>query len=167
MSCFQSHLNDPFQFAESIIYFFLPLHSHIAGLSASRAENIIKYRNEIGPFKSRDELLKVKSIGPVSFLQCAGFVRIEPLTANIPKDSKKYCVLDSTWVHPESYDVAKKIIRKLGFTLSDIGSAPIIAKIKNYLDENDLNMERLSSEYGIPAERVSDLILFFSVFDFL
>lgn len=132
--------------------------SHIAGLSASRAENIIKYRTENGPFKSREELLKVKSIGPVTFLQCAGFVRIDPLTANIPRGSKMYCVLDSTWVHPESYDVAKKIIKNLGCTLSEIGTAAFIAKITNYLAENEPNMEKLSREYRVPAERVNEFI---------
>lgn len=144
-------------FTIDLCFHFSPC-SHIAGLSASRAENIIKYRTENGPFKSRNELLKVKSIGPVSFLQCAGFVRIEPITANIPRGSKLYCVLDSTWVHPESYDVAMKIIKKLGCTMCEIGTAAFIAKITKYLAENELNMERLCREYGIPAERVSDFI---------
>lgn len=82
---------------------------HIAGLNATRAENILKYRMENGPFKSRDELKKVKSIGDKTFTQCAGFVRIEPLTANVTK----YNLLDSTWVHPESYRTAEKIMKNL------------------------------------------------------
>lgn len=64
-------------------------------MNAARAENIIKYRTEIGPFQTREELKKVKAIGPKTFEQCAGFIRIDQTTAKIKGKSN---ILDSTWV---------------------------------------------------------------------
>lgn len=122
---------------------------HVAGLTAVRAENIIKHRTEKGPFKSREELKKVKQIGEKTFTQCAGFVRIEPLTAGIDK----YNLLDSTWVHPESYDIAKRIITSSGLTLDQIGSAICIAKVKEFEQKNPLHV--LAKDMSMPEERVS------------
>ena len=73
---------------------------YVSGISATVAENIIKYREEKGLFRSRKELLKVPKLGPKSFEQCAGFLRI-PESDN---------VLDNTAVHPESYPIAVKIM---------------------------------------------------------
>lgn len=64
-------------------------------MNVARAENIIKYRTEIGPFQTREELKKVKAIGPKTFEQCAGFIRIDQTTAKIKGKSN---ILDSTWV---------------------------------------------------------------------
>lgn len=71
---------------------------HIAGINATIAKNIIKYREENGVFSSRKELLKVSRLGPAAFTQCAGFLRISG--AKSP--------LDNTPVHPESYSLAEK-----------------------------------------------------------
>lgn len=121
----------------------------MAGLTAVRAENIIKHRTENGPFKSREELKKVKQIGDKTFTQCAGFVRIEPLTAGIDK----YNLLDSTWVHPESYDIAKRIITSSGLTMDQIGSAVFIAKVKGFAQKNPIHA--LAMDMSMPEERVS------------
>lgn len=91
---------------------------------------------------------KVRQIGAKTFIQCAGFVRIEPLTAG----SDDYNLLDSTWVHPESYDIAKNIIKKLKLSLKQIGSPNFIQKIKDFADNADF--DALGSEFGIPQERV-------------
>lgn len=123
---------------------------HIAGLNATRAENIVKHRLENGPFKCRNELKKVKSVGDKTFTQCAGFVRIEPLTAN----TTKYNALDSTWVHPESYDVAERIMKKLNFTTKGIGTKNCISRVKEF-SENQLALTDLAKEFKIPEERVS------------
>lgn len=120
----------------------------------SRAENIIKHRTENGPFKSRDELKKVKSIGDKTFTQCAGFIRIEPLTANVSPN--EYNKLDSTWVHPESYEIALKILRKIGLCSADIGTDLSSARIKKYFSEN--SFESISKQFGVPEERVILLI---------
>ncbi len=73
---------------------------YVAGISAKVADNIVSHREEVGKFKSRREILKVKGLGPKSFEQCAGFLRI-PGAKN---------PLDNTGVHPESYEVAQKLI---------------------------------------------------------
>lgn len=132
----------------------------MAGLTAVRAENIIKHRIEKGPFKSREELKKVKQIGDKTFIQCAGFVRIEPLTAGI----NKYNLLDSTWVHPESYDIAKRIITSSGLTVNQIGSAIFIAKVKEFEQKNPLHT--LAKDLSMPEERVSINILSAISYDF-
>jgi len=71
--------------------------SYVSGISGSVAKNILAHREEKGKFKSRNELLKVKSLGPKAFEQCAGFLRIPGGTDP----------LDNTGVHPESYSVAE------------------------------------------------------------
>lgn len=126
-------------------------------MNATRADNIIKYRTEIGPFKTRDEIKKVKSIGSKTFEQCAGFIRIDYTTANIKGKSN---ILDSTWVHPESYDIAKKIIIKFHFSLNDIGTERFINRIKQAQNENS-TIADLANEFRIPVPRVS---YFLSIF---
>lgn len=83
---------------------------HIAGINATVAKNIIKYRDEHGVFASRKELLKVSRLGPTAYTQCAGFLRINGAT----------CPLDNTPVHPESYPLAEQILAELGFSLEDL-----------------------------------------------
>lgn len=90
---------------------------HIAGINATVAKNIIKYRDEHGIFASRKELLKVSRLGPTAYTQCAGFLRINGAT----------CPLDNTPVHPESYPLAEQILAELGFSLEDLAD-------KNKLD---------------------------------
>lgn len=106
---------------------------------------------ENGPFKSRDDLKKVKSIGDKTFTQCAGFIRIEPLTANVTK----YNLLDSTWVHPESYHIAEKIMKNLGLAAKEIGTSRFIAKIKEFSSKGDSALSTLAKEFKVPTERVS------------
>ncbi|MGH6860287.1 MAG: Tex family protein, partial [Phyllobacterium sp.] len=78
--------------------------ARISGLGASLAEAIIAYRDEVGPFRTRRELLKVARLGPRAFEQCAGFLRIA--------DSAE--PLDASAVHPEAYGIAKKIVSACG-----------------------------------------------------
>lgn len=127
---------------------------YIAGLNATRAENIIKHRMENGPFKTRDEIKKVKSIGPKTYEQCAGFIRIDPVTS---KAGSKFNVLDSTWVHPESYAIAKKLMQKWKLSVDDVGTEPFIRVINEYQTED--SMERWAKECGVPTERVNLCIL--------
>ncbi|EKQ50911.1 MULTISPECIES: Tex family protein [unclassified Clostridium] len=84
--------------------------THISGINASIAKNIVDYREEVGHFTSRKELLKVKRLGQKAYEQCAGFLRVD--------DSKE--PLDNTAVHPESYDIAKKLIEVLGYNKEDL-----------------------------------------------
>ncbi|XP_017484179.1 PREDICTED: S1 RNA-binding domain-containing protein 1 isoform X2 [Rhagoletis zephyria] len=125
---------------------------HVAGLSEKKAQKIIEHRSINGPFQTRKDLLKVKSIGEKTFVQCAGFIRIEPLTVG----GKIENLLDCTWVHPESYAVAKKIISKCNLLLNDIGTKAFICKIKAYALQCD--MEELAEDFNIPKERL-DVVL--------
>lgn len=84
--------------------------SYVSGINASIASNIVAYREENGKFKSRKELLKVKRLGQKAFEQCAGFLRVV--------ESNE--ALDNTAVHPESYDVAKKLLKELNYSNEDL-----------------------------------------------
>jgi len=84
--------------------------SYISGISSAVAKNIVAYREENGSFTKRRELLKVSKLGEKAFVQCAGFMRIP--------DGKEF--LDNTSVHPESYDAAKALIEKCGYTKEEI-----------------------------------------------
>ena len=119
---------------------------HIAGISKTVAKNIIAYREENGSFKSRAELKKVKRLGPSAFVQCAGFMRIE--------DGKN--PLDNTGVHPESYDICKKMIETLGYSLDDI-------KNRNINDIDDrvakIGLKQLSENLNVGEVTLKDIIL--------
>ncbi|XP_037957011.1 S1 RNA-binding domain-containing protein 1 [Teleopsis dalmanni] len=121
---------------------------HIAGLGDKKAQKIIDHRLKNGPFKTREDLLQVKLIGAKTFQQCAGFVRIEPLSVG----GNVQNLLDCTWVHPESYNIAKKIISICKLNLKDIGKPSFIEKIKDYEKSN--NLKELSNDFKIPIERL-------------
>ena len=119
---------------------------HIAGVSKTVAKNIIAYREENGSFKSRSELKKVKRLGPSAFVQCAGFMRIE--NGKNP--------LDSTGVHPESYDICKKMLEILGYSLDDV-------KNKNISDIDErienIGLKNLSEKLNVGEVTLKDIIL--------
>ena len=119
---------------------------HIAGVSKTVAKNIIAYREENGSFKSRNELKKVKRLGPSAFVQCAGFMRIE--NGKNP--------LDNTGVHPESYDICKKMLEILGYSLDDV-------KNKNISDIDErienIGLKNLSEKLNVGEVTLKDIIL--------
>lgn len=83
---------------------------YVSGISKTIAKNVVKYREENGKFTDRKELIKVKQLGDKAFEQCAGFLRISD--GNNP--------LDKTAVHPETYEIANKLLFRLGYTLEDV-----------------------------------------------
>ena len=91
--------------------------SHIAGITAATAKNIVAWRDENGRFTGRRQLLNVPRLGPAAFTQCAGFLRIHDGASP----------LDDTPVHPESYALAEKILDRLGFSLEDLKSKDDLA----------------------------------------
>lgn len=127
----------------------LSLLKHIAGLTEKRAEAIVKHREANGIFSERADLLKVKSIGLKSFQQCAGFIRINKLTAA----GKKLNPLDATNVHPESYATAKEIIKECGMKLEDVGSEKFVERILKY--RVDQKPDKIAKKFGENPERVS------------
>src|SRR5262249_20942098 len=76
---------------------------YVSGVSARIAENIVTYRGANGPFTSRRQLLKVSGLGPATFVQAAGFLRV-------PEGTEP---LDNTFIHPESYDAARRLLEQL------------------------------------------------------
>lgn len=92
---------------------------YVSGLSSAVAQNVVKHRELNGPFKNREELKKVPKLGPKAFEQAVGFLRIP--------DSKN--PLDKTPIHPESYEVALKVLGYLSLQASEIGSDACVQKI--------------------------------------
>ena len=119
------------------------LMEHVAGISKTVARNIVDYREEKGRFHTRDELLKVKKLGPKAFEQCAGFMKVE---GNNP--------LDNTTVHPESYDATIAFLGSIGYSLEDLDKG----KIKESdLEMTDEQFESLASELGIGSITLKDI----------
>lgn len=119
--------------------------THISGINAAIAKNIVDYRDEVGGFTSRKELLKVKRLGQKAYEQCAGFLRVS--------ESKE--PLDNTSVHPESYAAAKKLIEVLGYNKEDLKNKKLID-----IDERAelKGLHRLSEEVEVGELTLKDII---------
>lgn len=116
-----------------------PLLARVSGLGTSIADAIVLHRDQVGPFASRKELLKVPRLGQRTFEQCAGFLRI-------PNGKEP---LDSSSVHPEAYDVAKKIVAACGRDLRTVmGDSATLKALdpKRFIDDR----------FGLPT--VKDII---------
>lgn len=116
---------------------------YVAGINSSVAKNIVKYREEIGSFQTRKELKQVSRLGPKTFTQSAGFLRIvegEDLLANTP-------------IHPESYQQTRKLVSDLGFSISDIKNKERLAKLRNSLDKIDVTQKAKELDIGEPTLR--------------
>ena len=126
--------------------------SYVAGISGSVAKNIVAYREENGKFTDRKQLLKVAKLGPKAYEQCAGFLRIS--------DGKE--VLDSTSVHPESYEVSKILMKKIGISESDIksGVQVIDDKIKSTYPAKSQkeSVSKMAEDIGIGEFTIKDII---------
>lgn len=116
---------------------------HIAGISSTVAKNIVAFRQENGGFTSRKQLLKVPRLGPAAFTQCAGFLRL-----NGAKNS-----LDNTSVHPESYELAERIIGELGFTLKDLQDKSQLEALQVKLPLIDVDKMAHKLDAGVPTVR--------------
>jgi len=113
-----------------------PLLTHVSGLNATLASNIVAFRDQNGPFQTRRQLMKVARMGAKSFEQSAGFLRI--VDGRDP--------LDGSAVHPESYPLVEKIAKATGQTVKSlIGNKPVLSRLKpeDFADE----------VFGIPTVR--------------
>lgn len=119
--------------------------SYIAGINATSAKNIVKYREENGEFKSRAEILKVPRIGAKAYEQCAGFLRVP--------SSKR--ILDNTGVHPESYEAAERLLALFGYTLADV-EAGRLAGIREKVES--AGMAASAEKLGIGEPTLADII---------
>ncbi|XP_044284558.1 S1 RNA-binding domain-containing protein 1 isoform X2 [Varanus komodoensis] len=139
---------------------------HIAGLNANRAKNIIEWREKNGPFINREQLKEVKGLGPKSFQQCAGFIRInqeyirtfcsqqgelaagDHKSASTEKQGKKRTKaaasvrhpnpLDQTCIHPESYNIAMTFLTLIGGCPSDIGKPEMQQKVNTIIEREGI-----------------------------
>lgn len=120
-----------------------PLLEHISGINKQLAKNIVAYREANGKFITRKDLLKVPKLGPKAFEQCAGFMRITG--GKNP--------LDSTSVHPESYEAATALLSRTGFSVDDIASGTLkgLSLVVN-------NTKSLSNELGIGEITLQDIV---------
>lgn len=127
---------------------------YISGLSAKVAKNIVNYREENGPFKNRKNIKKVDSMGPKTFEQAVGFLRI--FNSDNP--------LDKTPIHPESYDLAKEILSYLNLDVNDIGTPKCKLIIHNYdasklakdLNQNIITIEDILDAFIAPTRDLRD-----------
>lgn len=120
--------------------------SYVSGINASLAKNIVKYRDENGKIKTRKELLKVPKLGKVAFEQCAGFLRIMDGTNAI----------EMTAVHPESYEVAEKLLNYLGFNIEDIRNKEKVIDLREKL--KTVNIPSMAKELDVGEMTLSDII---------
>ena len=88
---------------------------YVSGITKTISKNLVKYREQNGKFINRQELMKIKMLGDKAFEQCAGFLRIS--------DGEN--PLDKTAVHPETYEIAEKLLKKLGYTIEDLRSGTL------------------------------------------
>lgn len=118
---------------------------YISGISKTVAKNIVLYREEKGKFINRNQLLKVSKLGPKAFEQCAGFMRISG--GDNP--------LDATSVHPESYNVAIALLKKLGYSTQDISKegGKLSGIFKLIKDKH-----KLADELGVGEVTLTDII---------
>ena len=119
-----------------------PLLTRVAGLTASTAKNIVKYREENGVFTSRKQVLKVPKLGPKTFEQCAGFLRVP----------ESRSVLDNTAVHPESYAAAEKLLTLCGYTLDQV-KAGTLTGLTEKLETHGLEAAAEACGVGVPTLR--------------
>ncbi len=122
-----------------------PLLERVSGLNKSIAKNIVAYREENGEFTKRNQLLKVSKLGPKAYLLSAGFLRI-------PGAKDK---LDSSSVHPESYDAAKQLLTAVGYTTDDIGTEKIKSLEK---DVEKIGLEKLAQQLGVGVPTLKDIV---------
>ncbi|PIK34680.1 putative S1 RNA-binding domain-containing protein 1 [Apostichopus japonicus] len=145
---------------------------YVAGIGQAMAAKIIKHRVCEGPFINRSQLQEVKGLGKKTFQQCAGFIRVSPSETPENKtedkvDSSKtsseihqcrgkkrkhhetlsHNPLDTTWIHPESYEAAERLVSIIGLSTADVGSS----KMKQMLDKilRNAGDETLADNIGV------------------
>ena len=119
--------------------------SFVSGISGSLAENIVDYRSQVKHIKNRNELLKVKKMGPKAYEQCAGFLRIT--------DGDN--ILDNTAVHPESYDAVEKLLKLFNLTDSQIkeGGLTLLPSLIENKGE-----AKVAEEIGVGVPTLNDIV---------
>lgn len=115
---------------------------HISGLTKTTAQNIVKFRNEQGPFESRKSLAKVPRLGPKAYEQSVGFLRI--IDGQSP--------LDNTDIHPESYAQTKLLLKELGLSEANLGDATLKQRLAQ------VDIKQLSQKLAVGEQTLTDII---------
>ena len=115
---------------------------YVSGMTKTMIDKIVKYREEHGKIKNREELIKGKVLSPKVYEQAIGFMRV------IDGDNP----FDVTPIHPESYDVALKLLSKLGFGTKDIGSNELVKSLEK------INIEDMAKELDTDKYTIEDII---------
>ncbi len=116
--------------------------SYVAGINSTVANNIVKYREETGRFNNRDKLKKVPRLGPKTYEQCVGFLRV------FNGDNR----LDSTPIHPESYDIVKALLKEINCTLDKVGSEEMRLKLA------EVDIKEMAEKLGAGVPTLKDII---------
>ena len=120
--------------------------SYVAGVNKTIANNIVKYRDENGKIKERKELLKVPKLGKVAFEQCAGFIRV-------PEGKNP---LEVTGVHPESYEIAEKLLELIGYNKKDLNDKEKLKEIKEKLAY--IKIDKTAKELQVGEMTLKDIV---------
>lgn len=115
---------------------------YVAGVNKTIANNIMDYRNSVGPLKNRKELMKVKGLGAKAYEQCAGFLRID--------DGDN--ILDNTGVHPEAYKSVEKLLKLKGIQKEKLGTKEQLSLF------NEMNYSELAQQLEIGIPTLYDII---------
>jgi uncharacterized protein len=124
----------------------VPLLRHVSGLNQLAARDIVDYRKKNGPFKNREQLLQVPNIGPARFVQAAGFLRI------VDGDN----ALDQTWIHPESYSAANKLLTELGCATDAVSDKQKVDALREKL--KSLSPEEVCKRLEVGLPTLCDII---------
>ena len=120
--------------------------SYVSGINGTLAKSIVKYRDDNGEIKERKELLKVPKLGPKAYNQCAGFIRV--FNGKNP--------IETTAVHPESYEAAEELLKHLGYKKEDLLDKEKLANIKRELEKVDVS--KTAKELNVGSLTLKDII---------
>jgi transcriptional accessory protein Tex/SPT6 len=124
----------------------VPLLRHVSGLNQLAARELIDFRKQHGPFRRREQLLQVPSIGPARYVQAAGFLKI------IGGDNP----LDRTWIHPESYPVVQQLLGELGYSPAVLEDKEKTEELQEKL--KTLSPEEVSARLAVGTPTLRDII---------
>jgi uncharacterized protein len=124
----------------------VPLLRHVSGLNQMVAREVVTHRERNGPFTSREQLQAIPGMGEKRYTQAAGFLKI-PDAAD---------PLDKTWIHPESYPLAREILEVLGFTPADLGDKAKLEELREKI--KGVNPEEAAAHHKAGVPTVADIL---------
>jgi uncharacterized protein len=121
---------------------------YVSGLNQLTARRLYDHRQANGPFRNLEQLKEISGLGEATFVQAAGFLKVAD--GDNP--------LDATWIHPESYEVARKILGKLGFSIDDLRQKETTAAVAQKISELEGQAEQLSTEWQVGLLTLRDIM---------